>query len=425
MITISPNQIKISDKINRNFHSFWKASNDDRYLKIVCKGGRNSAKSTHIAMKIIFDMMKYPVTALCVRKVGNTISESMFEQLKSAINMLGVNNYWEIYKSPMKLVYKPRKNSIIFRGADDPNKIKSIKMADYPIAFLWIEELAEFKEEDEVTTIENSILRAELPKGLHYKFYYSYNPPKRKQHWLNKKYETQFIQSNTYIHHSTYLENPFVAKSLIEEIEEVKLHNEFKYKWEYLGMPIGSGVVPFNNLKFETITDEQIKSFDNIRQGIDWGYATDPVAFARMHYDKTRKILYFIDEFYGVKKSNLELADWIKNKGYNDVNITCDSAEPKSIAEMKSYGLKTVGAKKGPGSVEYGEKWLDDLDVIIIDAKRTPNAAIEFEAIDYQTDKDGNVITKLEDKNNHIIDATRYAMESDMTVKTQANARFL
>ena len=405
---------KISEIINKNFYEFWKTINSDKYLFHVLKGGRASAKSTHIAIWLVLALMKYPVTCLCIRKVGNTLAESVFEQLKEAIEILNVGHVWKVQKSPLQLIYIPRGNKFIFRGADDPAKIKSIKMSKYPIAFVWFEELAEFKTEEEVSTIVNSVLRAELPPGLNYRVIYSYNPPKRKQSWVNKKFETQFISNNTYIHHSTYLDNPHISKAFIEEAEEVKKKNEFKYRWEYLGEPIGSGVVPFSNLEFRTITDEEIASFDNIRQGNDFGYATDPMAFVRLHYDKKKRIIYFIDEIYGVKMSIRELAEKIKAKGYNDTHITCDSAEPRSIAELREHGIKALKAKKGPGSIEFGENWLDDLEAIVIDVKRTPNVAREFENIDYQTDKDGNIRPKLEDKDNHSIDSTRYALELDM-----------
>ncbi|MED0681076.1 PBSX family phage terminase large subunit [Aneurinibacillus thermoaerophilus] len=404
-------QIRLSEKINPNFQPFWRAANSHRYLKHVLKGGRGSAKSTHIAMRIIVSMMKNPVTALCIRKVGNTLAESVFEQLKEAIEMLGVSAYWKENKSPLKLTYIPRGNSIIFRGADDPAKIKSIKMSRFPLAIMWIEELAEFKTEDEVTTIENSVLRAELPEGLHYEFYYSYNPPKRKQSWVNKKYESHFIPKNTYVHHSTYLENPYISQAFREEAEHVKQTKPLKYEWEYLGKAIGSGVVPFTNLVFREIPDKELRTFDNIYQGIDWGYGPDPYAFVRMHYDKTRRKLYFLDEHYGPKISNREAAEWILKKKYHDVMTIADSAEPKSISELKSYGIRIKGAKKGPGSVEFGEKWLDDLEEIVIDPKRTPNVAKEFENIDYQVDADGNQKPRLEDKDNHTIDATRYGTE--------------
>lgn len=410
---------KISEIINKNFHEFWKTINSNKYLFHVLKGGRASAKSTHIAIWLVLALMKYPVTCLCIRKVGNTLAESVFEQLKEAIDILNVGHVWKVQKSPLQLVYIPRGNKFIFRGADDPVKIKSIKMSKFPIAFVWFEELAEFKTEDEVSTIVNSVLRAELPPGLSYKVIYSYNPPKRKQSWVNKKFETQFIPDNTYIYHSTYLDNPHISKAFIEEAEEVKKKNEFKYKWEYLGEPIGSGVVPFSNLVFRTITDEEVKSFDNIRQGNDFGYATDPMAFVRMHYDSKRRILYFIDEIYGVKMSIRELAAKIKAKKYDDYPVICDSAEPRSIAELKEYGIQALKARKGPGSIEFGENWLDDLEAIVIDNKRTPNVAKEYENIDYQTDKDGNIRPKLEDKDNHTIDATRYGLENDMKNKSK------
>ena len=409
---------KISEIINKNFHEFWKTINSNKYLFHVLKGGRASAKSTHIAIWLVLALMKYPVTCLCIRKVGNTLTESVFEQLKEAIDILNVGHVWKVQKSPLQLIYIPRGNKFIFRGADDPAKIKSIKMSKFPIAFVWFEELAEFKTEDEVSTIVNSVLRAELPPGLTYKVIYSYNPPKRKQSWVNKKFETNFIPDNTFIHHSTYLDNPHISKAFIEEAEEVKKKNEFKYRWEYLGEPIGSGVVPFSNLIFRTITDDEIKTFDNIKQGNDFGYATDPMAFVRMHYDSKRRILYFIDEIYGVKMSIRELASRIKAKKYDDFPVTCDSAEPRSIAELKEYGIHALKAKKGPGSIEFGENWLDDLEAIVIDNKRTPNVAKEYENIDYQTDKDGNVRPKLEDKDNHTIDATRYGLESEMKNKS-------
>lgn len=404
-------QIRISDIITPHYKTFWKAVNDDQYLEYVLKGGRGSAKSTHIAIRIIKEVMQHPVTALAVRKVGNTLAESVFEQLKEAITMLGVESYWQVNKSPLKLTYTPRGNSIIFRGADDPNKIKSIKMSRFPLSILWIEELAEFKTEDEVSMIKNSVLRAELPEGLRYMIFYSYNPPKRKQSWVNKKYETQFLPNNVFVFHSTYKDNPYISHAFIEEAENTKQRNKSKYDWEYLGKAIGSGVVPFTNLVFREIPDDEFNTFDNIHQGIDWGYGPDPYSFVRMHYDSRRRRLFFMDEHYGSKISNREAAEWILKKQYHDVMTIADSAEPKSISEMKGYGVRIKGAKKGPGSVEFGEKWLDDLEEIVIDPKRTPNVAREFENVDYEVDRDGNQRARLEDKDNHTIDATRYGTE--------------
>lgn len=406
-------QVRLSEKILPAFHDFWRANKKGDHLYYVLKGGRNSSKSTHVSIAMIYDLMRYPVNMLCIRKVGNTLQESVYEQLLWAIEHLGVSQLFETKLSPLRIKYVPRGNSILFRGADKPEKIKSIKTSKYSIARLWIEELAEFKTEDEVSTIVNSVVRAELPQGLNYKIYYCYNPPKRKQSWVNKKFESHFLPTNVYVHHSTYQDNPHVSEAFVQEVEEVKKKNPLKYKWEYGGEPIGSGIVPFTNLVFRRITDDELSTFDNIHQGIDWGYGADPFALTRWHYDKTRRRLFCLDEIYGVKLSNRYVAEEIRKRGYQTTETIADSAEPKSIDELRiDYGIRIKGAKKGPGSVEYGEKWLDDLEEIVIDPQRTPYTAKEFEDIDYQTDKDGNIKNRLEDKANHSIDSCRYATET-------------
>lgn len=422
-------RIVLSEIILEQFKPFWIASKKKKHLRYVLKGGRGSGKSFIIPMRIMLDIMEYPVSALGVRKVQNTILKSVYANFKGAANAMGVRHLFRFVDSKLEITYKPRGNKIYFAGADDSDKIKSIKDADFPLAIMWIEELAEFKNEDEVTTIENSVLREELEGKIanfsmrkrvypfDYSFYYSYNPPKRRQSWVNKKYESSFIDANTYVDHSTYLGNPYLSKKFIEEAENVKKSKPMKYRWEYLGEAIGSGVVPFDNLQIEpgSITDEMVANFDNIRQGLDYGYATDPLAFVRWHYDKKRNCIYAIDELYEVKCSNRRAAQWIKSNKYHYQDIIAE-VEPKSNAEMRNEHdiSKIRQVTKGPDSVEYGEKWLDDLDAIYIDPLRTPNIAKEFENIDYQTDRDGNPKPRLEDKDNHTIDATRYAFNDDM-----------
>ena len=408
--------IDMSQLIPSHFHDLWRATKDRNILNIIAKGGRGSGKSSDTAIIIAQLIMRYPVNALILRKIDNTLASSVFEQIKWAINEMQVSHLFQLKVSPMEIIYKPRGNKMIFRGAQNPERIKSLKDARFPFTIAWIEELAEFKTEDEVTTITNSLLRGELDDGLFYKFYYTYNPPKRKQSWVNKKYETSFQPDNTFVHHSTYMNNPYIAKEFIKEAEGARERNEMRYRWEYLGEAIGSGVVPFNNLQIESIPQDLYDTFDNIRNAVDFGYATDPLAFVRWHYDKKKRIIYAMDEYYGVQISNREFADWLHKKGYQSDDIYADSAEPKSISELKKeHGIKRIkGVKKGKDSVEYGEQWLDDLQAIVIDPKRTPNIAREFENIDYETDKDGNVKPRLEDKDNHTIDATRYALERDM-----------
>ena len=408
--------VGMREKIKPSFYSVARATMNPEILHIACKGGRGSGKSSDIAILLTILIKAFPVNAVCIRKTDNTLEQSVYEQLKWAISELGLTSEFKFNKSPLRITYVPRGNYIVFRGAQNPERIKSLKDSRFPFAIGWIEELAEFKTEDEVKTITNSLLRGELADGLFYKFFYSYNPPKRKQSWVNKKYESVIQPPNTHVHHSTYLDNPYISQAFIEEAEATRDRSEKRYRWEYLGEAIGSGVAPFENLVFRKITDEEIARFDNIRQGNDFGYANDPLAFVRWHYDKKKRVIYAIDEIYGVKISNRELAERIREKGYQSQMITCDSAEPKSIDELKlQLNIPLVqGAKKGPDSREYGERWLDDLDAIVIDPERTPNIAREFESADYAVDRDGNPKPKLEEVNDHTIDATRYAFEDDM-----------
>ena len=415
--------VKLSSLIPEKFHDVWRAEKQKNILNVVCSGGRGSGKSSNVAHIITQLLMRYPVNAVGIRKIDNTLEQSIYEQMKWAIEEQKVTHLFKFNKSPLRITYLARGNYMVFRGAQYPERIKSLKDSRFPFAIAWVEELAEFRTEEEVTTITNSLLRGELDEGLQYKFFFTYNPPKRKQSWVNKKYGTQFVSGNTFVHHSTYLDNPFIAKEFIKEAEETKKKNEIKYRWEYMGEAIGSGITPFNNLEFREITDEEAANFDNIRNGLDFGYATDPLAFVRWHYDKKHNGIYAIDEFYGQKISNRQAANWIKSRGYQSDRIAADSAEPKSIAELHGdYNLPNIyGVKKGPDSVEFGERWLDDLDFICIDPKRTPNIAREFENIDYQVDRDGNPKPRLEDKDNHTIDATRYAFADDM--RANSNTR--
>lgn len=410
-------QVRLSELLPKKFHSVWKATLNEQYTNIVLKGGRGSGKSSDVAHIITQLLMRWPTNAVGIRATDNTLEQSVYEQMKWAISEQGVSHLFKFNKSPLKITYIPRGNYMIFRGAQNPERIKSLKDSQFPFSILWIEELAEFKSEDQVTTITNSMLRGQLKEPVQYKFFYTYNPPKRKQSWVNKKYESSLQPNNTFVHKSTYLDNPFIAPQFIEEAEASKQRNEMRYRWEYLGEAIGSGVVPFDNLTISKgiITNEMVQNFDNLRYGLDFGYATDPLAFVVWHYDKKRNRIYAVDELYKVKTLNGKLAEWLKAKGYANCPIIADSSEPKSIAELKSLGINRIkGAVKGKDSVEFGERWLDELDEIIIDPLRTPNIAKEFENIDYATDRNGDPLPRLEDKDNHAIDATRYAFNNDM-----------
>lgn len=406
-------QLKISDLLTPKFYPLYSAWKSNKYTRLVCKGGRGSAKSTNIALILVVDLMQYPVNTVCFRKVGQYLRKSVYEQIKWAIKHLGVDEYFEYKLNPLEIIYKERGNKFMFLGVDDPQKSKSIKEAQFPIARYWFEELADFKNEDEVETVLNSIFRGKLENGLIYKGFFSYNPPKMKHNWVNKKYNYSFKETNVYVHHSTYLDNPYISDEFIKEAEAVKAKDETKYRLIYMGEPIGNGLVPFPNLEIREIEATEIAGLEKFRNGVDWGYGVDPLAFVRWGYDKKKGIIYALDEYYGVGLKNRNLANYILSKGYDEL-VMCDSAEPKSIDELKEYDISAWGAKKGAGSVEYGEKWLSDLEAIVIDPKRTPNISREFEMIDYDTDREGNPLPRLCDSNNHTIDATRYAFSNDM-----------
>ena len=201
----------------------------------------------------------------------------------------------------------------------------------------------------------------------------------------------------------------WLGQQFIDEAEHLKAVDERAYQHEYLGIPVGTGGNVFDKLELREITDE-FKGFDRIYQGVDWGWFPDPFAFIRLHYDRARETIYLLDEIYQTKLPNEQSAQRILQRGYNDARIICDSAEPKSVADFRAMRLPAQEAIKGPGSVEYGMKWLQRR-TIVIDRKRTPNAYNEFVGYEYERNKDGDIISGYPDANNHLIDATRYALE--------------
>jgi phage terminase large subunit len=401
-------------RVNPHFNKwYFEEYNKPKYLYHILKGGRGSGKSTSAARRLVKDILKHPINILVVRKIHSTLLESCYEDLKQAINDLGVSDEFRCVGGNKPYIRRKRTGQkFIFRGGVEPEKIKSIKTSKYPIARLWVEEVTEFKTYEELKTILDSVVRASLPEGIDYKVIFTYNPPKKKGAWPNKKFETQFIPDNTFVDHSTSFDNPHLSKEFLEEAENVKKENTQRYEWNYLGKAIGGGIVPFSNLEFREITDEEISRFDNILQGIDWGFSINPAHFTRLHFDENKDILYIFGEINGLKLNEEQLAKKIVRNRWNDTIITCDSEDPKSIYNIRAYGCKSRGAKKGPGSVEHGLEWLDSKAKIIIDPKRCPKTTKNFEDADYKIDKNGELLAEL-DRSLGVdaIDAVRYATE--------------
>lgn len=406
--------VKLSEIIAPSFASVHADVKVHGHTHYILKGGRGSAKSSFISAELILCIMRDAAAgkhtnAIVFRRYGVTVRESVYEQLIWAIGALGVSALWQAGVSPMQLTYLPTGQKILFRGVDDATKVKSVKVGKGYLKYGWYEELNEFEGPEKIRSINQSVLRG----GKNFVVFYSFNPPKAARSWVNRYVLEE--RDDTLVHHSTYLSVPpeWLGEQFLAEAEHLKETNPQAYAHEYLGEVTGTGGEVFSNITLRKITDDEIRVFDNYRRGIDWGYAADPFAYNAGHYDKTRRRLYLFYEIHKVRLSNRAAAEQVaKEAGHN--RITCDSAEPKSIDEFKSYGLRVVGARKGPDSVEYGIKWLQDLEEIIIDPQRCPETAREFSSYELERDREGNFKAGYPDRDNHHIDAVRYACEDDM-----------
>lgn len=399
--------IKMSEMLAPVFYDFAKDVMRHGHTHYDIRGGRGSLKSSTVSLLVPQLLIaNHNTHALVLRKVANTLRDSVFNQYMWAIAELGMAGLWDAKVSPMEIIYRPTGQKIMFRGADDPMKIKSIKVPFGYIAVTHFEEKDQFSGRAEIRTILQSTMRG----GDKFWNFESYNPPISRDNWAN--IDSAEDKPNRLCHISTYLDAPksWLGEEFLNEAEFLKQTDERAYQHEYLGLPVGTGGNVFDKLELREITDDEIKRFDRIYQGIDFGWYPDPFCFIRIHYDVARETLFLIDEHYVNKTSNEDNASWIRDRHYNDFPITCDSAEPKSIADLRASGLDARNAIKGPGSVEYGMKWLQRRK-IVIDKRRTPNAYKEFVGYEYERNKDGEIISGYPDKNNHAIDAVRYGME--------------
>lgn len=393
------------------FHPMVRDIRRGMHTEYVLPGGRGSTKSSGISC-IIIELLKNnsDMHALVLRKVGNTIKDSVYAQIKWAISKMGLDAEFKFKTSPFEITYKPTGQKIYFRGADDPLKIKSIKPEFGYIGIVWFEELDQFAGPEEIRNIQQSAIRGG-DKAYRFK---SFNPPRSKNNWANEYTEEAHEKDpEALVTHSTYKDVPkdWLGEQFINDAEHLKEVNPAAYDNEYMGEANGNGGNVFEFIEEREITDEEIASFDRIYQGVDWGWFPDPFAFVRVYYDAARETLYFLDEHRANKTRNSDTAAEIKRRGYDDYVITCDSADKKSTSDFRDEGLPARDAIKGPGSVEYSMKWLQGKK-LVFDPRRTPEARKEFKKYEYERDKDGNIISGYPDKDNHFIDATRYATET-------------
>ena len=405
-------EIRLTDLIAPQFYDIHWDIIEGKHTHYKLYGGRGSTKSSFISIEIIMGMMQDPnANAACFRRVGNTLQESVFEQLMWAIDALGVGHLWKPNLSPLRITYLPTGQRIVFRGCDDANKSKSIKLRHGYFKYIWYEERAEFEGEEEERKINQSLMRG----GDKYVVFYSWNPPKSLNSWVNQ--DVLQVREDTLCSHSTYLTVPreWLGEQFFIEAEELKRRKKLAYRHEYLGEAIGTGGKVFDNVILREITPEEIAIFDKIKQGLDFGFAADPLAFLRTHYNKKQHRLYIFREIYQVNLKTRVAVSEIKKINPENRIITADSEEPRSIASMNEMGLRILPAKKGPGSVDHGMDFLaNEIDEIIIDPVTCPNAAREFSTYELERDKNGNFKGGYPDKDNHTIDACRYALEDEM-----------
>ena len=409
-------QIRIKEVIGKNYDEFW---NDKHFYRVV-KGSRGSKKSKTIAINMIYRIMKYPESNLLViRRVFNTLRNSCRADLIWAINRLKVNHLWKIPKGEHTLTYLPTGQQILFAGLDDPLKLTSITVAQGYLNFVWIEEAFQIEKQEMFETLEESI-RGVLPPHLFHQITLSFNPWSE-DHWLRKRfyndtYDREYKDDLTYAITTDYTMNEFLDEVTIKRFEEMKVKRPNRFRVAGLGeWGIAEGLI-YNNwelLEFDPIKllKEDFKL--EVAFGLDFGFTNDPSAFIAVIVDLANKRLFIFDEFYKKHLLNNEIAEEIKLRGYSKDEIIADSAEAKSIEEIKRLGVSRIRqAAKGQGSVNQGIQFVQQFDIYV--HPKCSNTIMEFKNYIWQ-EKDGTTLNKPADNYNHLMDALRYSLEKYST----------
>ncbi|WP_418668400.1 PBSX family phage terminase large subunit [Allofournierella sp.] len=404
--------ISLSEVLSPGLYEAHRAVRRGGLDELVLAGGRGSTKSSFASVELVKLLLEHPEChAVVLRKVAYTLRTSVYEQVAWAIGALGLAGRFELTVSPMRAVYKPTGQRILFLGLDDPGKLKSIKVPFGYVGIAWFEELDQFSGPEEIRSVEQSLFR-----GGSFSFAFkSFNPPAMARSWANR-YALE-ARAGKLVHHSDYRSVPaaWLGPRFLQDAEHLAATNPTAYRHEYLGEVVGSGNAVFENLRMEPISDEQLAGFERRLHGVDWGWYPDPWAYNGCSYDAARRVLYIWDELTRLRTSNQETARLLAERGVcqdpeADELLTADSAEEKSCSDYRAFGLPCRGAEKGPGSVRAGMKWLQSLSAIVIDPERCPDTAREFSEYEYELDKKTNeVLPGYPDINNHHIDAVRYA----------------
>lgn len=397
------------------YRAVHKAFSDGSLREVISKGGRGSIKSNFwsaLAEETIYNDPQAHV--VFTRRYKTDLRGSVYNQFLKTVTRHNNLDEWDFTTSPMEATYKKTGQKVIFVGCDKPISLKSYNLPFGYVKLLIHEECDEMAGVEQMDNVEDTFLRNDTP-SIDIKIF---NPPKSVDNFMNQYVIDCQNKTGTLICHSYYYNVPveWLGQRFFDRAEWFKENKPMYYANNYLGEVTGTGGLVFDNIEEREITDAEIDAMEHFNHGLDFGFAIDPLAYGKMFYNKKEHSLYFIDEIYEVKMSNevaIERIEKIAGKDY----INADSAEPRTINEFNQKGLNVLPVKKGKDSVNRGMKWLQDLNKIVIDKKRTPNAYKEFTTYEYETDREGKYISKYPDKNNHYIDCTRYAMEKEINSK--------
>ena len=395
--------IKLPEIVGKGYKSYW--SFRGRYD--VCKGSRASKKSKTTALRIIYNMMKYDQSnTLVVRKTYRTLKDSCFTDLKWATKRLEVENLWEFKYSPLEATYLRTGQKILFRGLDDPLKVTSITVEYGYLCWAWLEESYEITSEKDFDTLDESI-RGELPPHLWKQWMITFNPW-NEHHWLKKRFFDAENDPDILAITTNYKCNEWLDDADLRLFENMKKNNPRRYQVAGLGnWGIVDGLV-YENWKEEEFTLDQVVNCDSV-DGIDFGYTNDPAAVFIGFIDTEHKKLYVWDEVYKKGLSNKRLYEEIESLHYQKKSYTADCAEPKSIDEIRGYGLRVEKSQKGKDSIMHGIQYIQDFEIII--HPRCVNFITEIGNYTWDEDRLGNKINRPIDDFNHLMDAMRYAVE--------------
>lgn len=409
---LTDEKLKISDFVGGGYNEFWRFKG--RYR--VCKGSRASKKSKTTALWYASWLNKkgYENANLIVfRKTYRTIKDSCFTDLKWALDRLGVIDEWNITLSPMEMTRKETGQKILFRGLDDTLKVTSITVEKGVLCWAWLEEAYEVMKEDDFNILDESI-RGECPAPLFKQWTITFNPW-NEHHWLKKRFFDAPPDPDILAMTTNYMCNEWLDAADIKVFEDMKKRNPRRYAVAGLG---GWGIVDglvYENWKEESFDIDEVRRKPGIVSafGLDFGYTNDPSTLFCGLLDQKEKRLFVFDEMYEKGLSNKKIAETIKEIGYGKERITADSAEPKSIDELKSLGLRVKGASKGKDSIKNGIQWIQDLEIII--HPRCVNFITEISNYTWDEDKFGTKLNVPIDGFNHLMDAMRYALEKYIT----------